>query len=583
MENNRSPALTFLILSLCIAGVLPAASYGDTSPDSSLLDTAMYGVNKADGRLIRYDFTNSEFSAIGVVTSATGAALLGIEAGAYIPGHQNIYCFWQDPANLSNKLVYVDTESAAGAIVAHDLEGGRITGAVAVPPVAEDITLLDGVDDVVVMPHSDAYLTGNGTIMLRFNAHNLSGTRCLFSKDSCGYDTGGHVQIYLECSRLKVRLQSASASYFVATDTVVEPDSWHRVALTFGSEGMKLYLDGVEVGCNAYTGGLGATSGGAGNHEPITLGASQWASGNLIANNLQYYFAGEIGGLQILDRALSASEVASPASNSDAQWSVFAVQLAEVSPPVEISGVINLNPNNNPRREFQLADATTGLQITRDNLHEDSPVDGDGVYYTGAATMIRVKPKGNGNQNSLMIDGEIFPLHNSNTYVFNGQMQVELYNDHIDSNGKAMGHWWIRITSGTIIQDDDVTLPDRLVQVDHQTGVVTEVMALDRGYDSLASRDGQVFYATCGDELYRIDALNETETLVGTTARPETLGLEFCASALWGFEIVGDTLVPLEVTSGAVLGSKTVSATDLGTIVFVTTPSDPINIPDAFD
>ena len=197
--------------------------------------------------------------------------------------------------------------------------------------------------------------------------------------------------------------------------------------------------------------------------------------------------------------------------------------------------------------------------------------------------MIRLKPKGNGNQNSLMVDGEPFPLRNSNTYVFNGQMKVKVYNDHIDSNGKAMGHWWIQITSGTIIWDDDVTVPNRLVAVDHRSGVVTEIMALDRGYDSLASRDGSVFYATCGDELYRIDAIGETETLVGSTANPEMLGLEFCASTLWGFEIIRDSFVSLDAASGAVLGSGSLSTADLGTIVFVPVPFDPAGISEAFD
>ena len=128
-----------------------------------------------------------------------------------------------------------------------------------------------------------------------------------------------------------------------------------------------------------------------------------------------------------------------------------------------------------------------------------------------------------------------------------------------------------------------MTVPDRLVAVDHRTGVVTEVMALERGYDSLASRDGSVFYATCGDELYMIDALSETETLVGSTANPEMLGLEFCASTLWGFEVIGDSLVSLDAASAAVLGSGSLSTADLGTIVFVPVPFDPISLSEGFD
>ena len=325
MRINVTPALAFAILALCFVWILPARSNGETSPDSELADIAMYGVNKINGQLIRYGFSESELTKIGTVHSAAGSPLLGIEASAYIPGFQNIFCFWTDTTDHKNKLLYVDVESAQATVMADDLEGGRVTGAVAVAPATGDITLFRGVDDVVVTPHSNAHLVDNGTIMFRFNAHSLSGVQCMFSKDSSGFDTGGHVQVYLEGGRLKARLQSASASYYISADRTVGPNSWHRVALTFGSGGMRLYLNGVEVGSNAYTGGIATTSGGAGNYEPIVLGASQWASGNLIANNLQYFFAGEIQGFQILDEVPPVSEIARPESTIDAPWTVFAV------------------------------------------------------------------------------------------------------------------------------------------------------------------------------------------------------------------------------------------------------------------
>ena len=206
-----------------------------------------------------------------------------------------------------------------------------------------------------------------------------------------------------------------------------------------------------------------------------------------------------------------------------------------------------------------------------------------GEYYVGPCKEIRVKPKGNGNQNGLMIDGQAYPLQNSNTYVFTGDMTARIHNDHINGNGMAMGLWWVDIT-GTIVQNDVVTLPDRLVRVHHKTGLVTELFALQRGYDSLASADGQTFFATSGDTLYRIDATSETETAVGSLSGTDGLGLEFGGATLACFEIVNDRLLPLSTTNGGTLGSAIdLGATDLGTIIFVPAVQDPAVTPNIYE
>jgi fibro-slime domain-containing protein len=105
------------------------------------------------------------------------------------------------------------------------------------------------------------------------------------------------------------------------------------------------------------------------------------------------------------------------------------------------SGDVNINPNNSPQAEFTLT-KPNGDTITRDNLHKNYK------GYSGLATMIRFKPKGNGNQNGLIIDGEPFPVSNGQLYIISApSMHVEIYNDKI-VKGKAMGHWWFRVTDG---------------------------------------------------------------------------------------------------------------------------------------
>lgn len=107
-----------------------------------------------------------------------------------------------------------------------------------------------------------------------------------------------------------------------------------------------------------------------------------------------------------------------------------------------IVGVININPNNNPWREFTLV-LPGGSRITQDDLTRDY------AGYEGEALSVHVKPKGNGNQNGLLVDGEAYSLDNAKTYDITAShgMIVRLYNDRFDVNGRAMGRWWIAITA----------------------------------------------------------------------------------------------------------------------------------------
>lgn len=100
-----------------------------------------------------------------------------------------------------------------------------------------------------------------------------------------------------------------------------------------------------------------------------------------------------------------------------------------------VSGGLNINPNNSVDNEFTLT-LPDGATITRDNL----------TAYAGAARSVRVKPKGNGNQNTLIVDGKTYDLVNANTYSISGDpMTVNLYNA---KGSDAMGQWWIGIDAG---------------------------------------------------------------------------------------------------------------------------------------
>lgn len=162
----------------------------------------------------------------------------------------------------------------------------------------------------VEVPHADSLLLDDGTISFWFMDTGTLSQAGLFSKDSSNYDTGGHLTMYTDSSRFNVRLQSTSASHFVESDPI-QLDTWYNAVFTFGDEGMNLYMNGVLVDTDPYAGGLGTTSGGTGNFEPLVFGANSWGSGNLVSTPLKEYFSGVIDEVVIFDDALTGQEIGS--------------------------------------------------------------------------------------------------------------------------------------------------------------------------------------------------------------------------------------------------------------------------------
>ncbi|WP_298843888.1 LamG-like jellyroll fold domain-containing protein [uncultured Roseobacter sp.] len=167
--------------------------------------------------------------------------------------------------------------------------------------------VLDGSGDYVEIPDSGDFDLAEGSISIRFNADNLDSRGTLFSRDSRYFDDGGHLDAEIGTDgSVRVRLQSDSDSYYVTSGAgVVSPGEWHHVAVTFGPDGLHLYVDGTEVDSDSYTGGL------TGNDEPWTLGASQITSGDGTADNLQDYFTGQLDDFVVYGEQIDASGIAS--------------------------------------------------------------------------------------------------------------------------------------------------------------------------------------------------------------------------------------------------------------------------------
>jgi hypothetical protein len=269
-------------------------------------------------------------------------------------------------------------------------------------------------------------------------------------------------------------------------------------------------------------------------------------------------------------------------STATSPYTVFAVQVQKVKPPVTITGSCNINPNNNDDNEFSVK-TSTGTTYTRDDLHAASNLPATGTYYEGPAVRVHLKPKGSGNQNTLSLDGQPYALQNSNTYDFEGQMQVRVYNDN-PKNGKAMGHWWVAVTGTVNVNGVQVEFPNRLTKIDQRDGTVTELMILSREYSSLASEDGKVFFATSGGDLYKIDTTLSTEAKVGAMPASQTSAMECLGSHTLSYLPGDQSLAPInEATGQAEATPAPLNLGNLGSIMFTPTSQDPTQMNESYD
>ena len=168
---------------------------------------------------------------------------------------------------------------------------------------AADGLVLDGVDDYVEIAHDDRFTLDNGTLSLWFRTTS-SDAFGLWSKDSQGFDGGGHLTLYtLDGGGVRLRIQSIDMSYGASHVAATGNGSWQHVVATFGSGGVQLYLNGELVASNAYVGGT------QGNREPIAMGAATTYSGNLSTMPIDAAFPGNMSDVRFYDRALSVLEV----------------------------------------------------------------------------------------------------------------------------------------------------------------------------------------------------------------------------------------------------------------------------------
>ncbi len=169
---------------------------------------------------------------------------------------------------------------------------------------------LNGIDQFVGIKHNTDFDLEAGTVAFWYIQTGDVERAGLFGKDELGFDKGGHTTVLLD-GPLVFTMESLTKTYTATGRTTPAPGEWHHVAITFGPDGMWLYLDGSLEATNSYTAGWKSAKSDTDNSAPIALGANAMNASESggFASNPTDFLEGAVAHLSIFDRQLSEGEV----------------------------------------------------------------------------------------------------------------------------------------------------------------------------------------------------------------------------------------------------------------------------------
>ena len=151
----------------------------------------------------------------------------------------------------------------------------------------------DGFNDYVSIADSPSWELANGSIQLWVNPDTVSGVQTLLARDPGGGNAG---DFYLDLTNgaLEVRIQGSGGGT-LNTGAVLSAGTWAQLTVTFGANGLEIFVDGTLVGSDtAITAGLAG-------------GSTEWTVGAYTPSS--YFFSGQIAELAFFDSQLPEATI----------------------------------------------------------------------------------------------------------------------------------------------------------------------------------------------------------------------------------------------------------------------------------
>ena len=277
---------------------------GDWRTDAALGDAA-YTINVVDpedGDLANDPCRPVTITAYGKAARARSILTLRLEAegpldGAFsgiIASHAPV-SYWR--LNEASGTTAVDTMGERDGTYRNGVTLSQRTGLG-----CSTVAWFDGVNDFVEVSHRGKYEVKQGSIAFWMRPEKVTTRSGVISKAAVGFGSGGHLEIFIDASRLRARIASTSA-WFTVRSATLEPNRWYHVVLTFGND-MHLYIDGELADSRDFDDGIDK------NKEPFAIGVSTTDSSSGSTDGWRFPFQGTIAEVVLFNKILTSTDVA---------------------------------------------------------------------------------------------------------------------------------------------------------------------------------------------------------------------------------------------------------------------------------
>jgi hypothetical protein len=198
-----------------------------------------------------------------------------------------------------------------------------------------------------------------------------------------------------------------------------DPTQWQHVAYSWGGNQIRLYLNGQEVASNPYTGGLGTTSGGAGNTNDLILGAYNGVDPAWVLEGIAESFQGQLDEVAIFDSQLSAASIYQQYFAESG-----ALQVEGAAPPVLGQSVIQWTFDNPTNLGDTTLPSDYALAIASGQYASQGLVKGAASFTGGDAAVSMQGDQALNGQSAFSVTAWIKPNQvGTNAIILSGQAQ----------------------------------------------------------------------------------------------------------------------------------------------------------------
>ncbi|MEM6941989.1 MAG: LamG-like jellyroll fold domain-containing protein [Pseudomonadota bacterium] len=352
----------------------------------------------------------------------------------------------------------------------------------------------DGSNSIEI-PHDPDEQQAAGTYLLSFTANAPGdGNQALLSKDFTSFEEGGHLTIWVDdSSNLKVRFQSTDSEKTLRMSEDIEAGQTYDIAFSYAGDAIALYVNGVLEDSES-----GFDAGMLGNENSTFLGAST-RKRKEDADNLEWFFEGEIAKVAVLDEDISATEALLLAQNGN-DPSIFGDAGEDPAPDPDVGEEDDADEGTDPAPD---PDAGGG-EGADEALDEDDASDAEAVRLELGFTQVEQLDRDT--WHSVTFDEEIAdavvvmgPLegtgsHDATVHVRNVtstgfEFQINEWSNH-NGRHQSEGVSWMAISEGTHRLASGETISAGSLQSNAELNTAM-VVALD-GFDAAPSVFSQV-------------------------------------------------------------------------------------------